>query len=259
MGTSQKRLAGRPGRRGIVQGTSGSADASPSFFRLLPSVFVYPFIGRGKFILIGGAVALAAVGYLGVMGMVLGFLLAGYLAMYLMEVIGSCAGGNDEPPGWPDLREVDDTVRPLLLLVGTVVISLGPALIYRFGPGVLDLLIPSLIMGKGWWEPVSRVFWVLLVAGALYAPMGLLSVVMHQSLAAIGPHKVLVAIVRVAPYYIVALAIMALACVASIIVASYVSFVPLVGHAVTVYLLLAEGRVLGLIYRTQASRLRWFE
>jgi hypothetical protein len=222
---------------------------------LLPGVFTYPFRGRGKFILLVGAGSLVAIGFTGLIGtLVLGILLGGYMAMYLMEVIGSCAGGDDEPPDWPDLRDVDDTVRPLLLCIGALAIPLAPAGIYRLAP-----VISGLLAGKAWWEPLSGVAWALLIAGAIYAPMGLLSVTMHQSLAAISPHKVLVAIVRVAPCYVVALTIMAVACIASAVAAMYLSFVPLAGQVLTLYLLLVEGRVLGLIYRTQARRLRWFE
>ena len=237
---------------------SVQASPAPSFVRMLPGVFRYPLAGRGKYVILGGAVAVTIIGYAGMLHfavhLLLGFAVTGYLAMYLMEVIDGSAGESDEPPDWPDLREIDDTVRPLLLFVGTIFISFAPAIIYRVGPA-----ISGTFLGKSWWEADASVTAGLLIAGTLYAPMALLSVVMHESLAGASPHKVLVAIIKVLPCYLAALAILAVAGIAAIVIMEYASWLPLVGEAITLYLLLALGRILGLIYRTQAKRLAWFE
>jgi len=227
-----------------------------SFFAQLPGVFVYPIRGRGKTMIIVGAVFFWLVGFLTyfpIVGILVGAGIAGYLCAFMIKIIGASAAGEKDLPDWPDVTNfLDDILRPLFLVVGTLVFSFLPLLIYYFASDT------------SWvWEVLRQdvLFWILVGVGLLYMPMGLVAVALFDSLSGLNPLIVLVGIIKVAPAYIVACAVLFL-CVAlrSAIGASLA--IPIVGAildgVVSLYLLMVEMRVLGLIYHSYERRLDWF-
>ena len=226
-----------------------------NFFAQLPSSLIYPLNGRGKFIILGGTAAFTILellpSVLSIIGLIVGMLLFAYTVMYLLSVISSTANNEDEPPDWPDIMSVDDTVGPLMLFIGTILISFGPAIVYRSGHYLNLMWVPT-------WEVSPTVLWVLTAVGAVYLPMAMVTVAIFSSIAALNPFRVISAIFRVFPVYAVALAGIFIVAVLAIIVDNYLRYVPVVGIAAMLYFSLVEMRILGLIYSTQAQRLGWF-
>jgi hypothetical protein len=215
-----------------------------SFWRLLPGAFIYPFRGDGKWMVLGGGIGLLIVQWAGfvsgILGIVLGMFILGYLAMYAMRNISASAGGDREPPGWPDITHVDDTVRPLLQMVGSGIICLGPFEAYH---------VYMLVEGRPFAPELS---YGMLAAGLFYLPMGLLAVSLHDSLRGLNPLVVLPAIVRVLPAYLASLLTIAAACAVFILAGA------LPGAILLVYWLMVVTHIIGLIYRGYATRLDWF-
>ncbi len=249
---------GEPQPSGEASGRPPAAERpriepGASFWRLLPTAFVYPFLGEGKWMILGGGVGMVLFRLAGMIlplaGMVLGVVLLGFFAMYAMRNIASSAGGDPEPSGWPDLGSLDDLVSPLLHVIGTTAFSLGPFLVY---------VAYFWIAGRSRDDLLSA---ALLAWGLFYLPMALLGVALHDSLAGVNPLRVLPAIVKVLPAYVVALAAIAAACAMTYPLA-YLARVPLLGEVLgamfEVYWLTVVTRIIGLVYCSYQKRLNWF-
>jgi hypothetical protein len=182
----------------------------------------------------------------------LSLLLAGYMAAYMVKIIRETAGGDDEPPDWPDISNVyDDVLRPAILLLAAIAVSFWPvgaayaATFYdpRFG---------------------GLVLWFLGVLGVLYFPMAMVTVVMHDSLQGLNPLTVLGGIAKTCSSYVMACAVLVMAFLVCIALEWGVRIpVPLLGELVqgiiSFYFIIVEMRILGLIYRCHEHRLGWFE
>ncbi len=229
-----------------------------SFYRLLPAVTAYPFRGLGWAAIVAGAVffwLLDVLSFAPLVGWFASVFASGHLAAFMIKVVGSSAAGQADPPDWPDLTGfVDDILRPLLLLIGACVLGLGPmiALLVR-RPG---------LWSEGQWS-ASPAFWAALGWAVLYLPMAIIGVALYDSFAGLNPVKVVVGIVRTLPAYLAAAAMFFLCYCVSAALRRHVSQVPVVGSvvagAVSLYFILVEMRVLGLLYHTHARRLGWFE
>lgn len=217
--------------------------------------FAYPLRGSGVLtVLLGGLffgfldlVAKAAL----LFGFILSVLVAGYLVLYMIEIISSTAGGKDELPPWPGFSDiVDDILRPLFLALGTLVICFAPAIAY---------LVFSDRLGKS-----GVVLLVLLVGGVLYLPMGWLAVAMCGSLLALNPLLVVGSIFRVFWVYLLAclLLVLVFALSLGVDVLMAKADMPIVGTVIGrvlgLYFLAIDMRILGLIYRFKSERLGWF-
>ena len=183
-----------------------------------------------------------------IVGPLMGLLVSGYLCAYMVKVIRATAGGEDQPPDWPDVTEFwDDIFRPILLVVGTGLVSFLPVL-------MVGLFVDPV-------EPILRL--VLVGVGMVYFPMGLTAVALFDSLQALDPRVVVRGIVRSSPSYFFA--------VITFFAVSYVSadlqtrvfqtmprFGTLLAWVASVYFLLVEMAILGLVYRRNEQRLGWF-
>jgi len=227
----------------------------------------YPFHGRGRGILFAGVAAYTFIGVIQSMSMVvgtLGILITGYTMSYLMKVINVSASGQNEPPDWPALTDYSNAILvPFVRWVTCVVVAF-------FLPIALEVnyLVSSFA------DPPSEVVMTFLVIlGALYLPMALLSVSLLGSFTAAGPHRVLIGIIRVgAPYWAVAGPLAVIMAVAWLIKghltrACLESLGPVIGSAVAysiggfvvLYSLMVVGRALGLLYLNYSNRLKWFD
>jgi hypothetical protein len=245
-----------------VQPSEAPPPAFPtpkSFFRELPRVFVYPLSKNGVFLLLGGAILYALVGFYSRFSfvflpliMILTGLSTGYLFAYMQRIIASSAQGEDELPDWPDLSEWwSDIVWPLLLLLGTCLVCFGPAwALLSYG----DRTDPRVIWGV----------WTLLAGGAFYFPMALLAVATTDNFFALNPVVVIPSIVRVIGPYLVACAVLAVLLVARfavewLAVLVRVPFVTALALSfASLYLLCIEMRILGLLFYCHRDRLGWF-
>jgi hypothetical protein len=223
-----------------------------TFFHRLPEAFGYPFKKNGLIMLVGGAVFLTLVDLVNIVpvfGMVLGLvfsiLAAGYMSAYFLSIITCSAAGNESPPPWPDLHNAwDDALRPYFLVLGTVLLCFGPALLYS-------------LLGED-----ARITWVLLGAGMFYLPMALLGVAMFDSIGGVIPMLVIPSIIRLPAEYTVACVIMGTAFAVALAGQVLAGVVPLVGGLMSNFiglcLLFLEARVLGLLYHSNSDKLGWF-
>ena len=254
---------------GIDPGTGGpepGAKPRGRFYRLLPGAMAYPFRGLGWAVIVMGAVCFAAADFVAslsvhpgfslpqvLLRLILTFAAAGYLAAFMLKVLASSAGGDDLPPDWPDLTSPwREFLKPLLLAEGAVVLAFGPA---------AALVWPEVRAAFGW--PATPAGWAALTWAVLYLPMALIGASLYESFAGLNPLLVTAGVVRTSPAYVAAAAMFFLCYAASFVLQRFASAVPLVGSvvawAVSLYFLMAEMRVLGLLYRTHARRLGWFD
>jgi hypothetical protein len=251
--SSEPRLEAVADADGAADAKATAGPGHPSFWRLLPQAFVYPVRGDGKWVILGGAGGLLLLQLIArvvpLAGLLLGALLIGYLAMYALRNVAAAANGDREPPGWPDIRGPDDVIGPLLQVLGSFALCLGPLAGYHVYLWIAN--VPGL----------PAVTYVLLIAGVLYLPMGLLGVALHDSLRGLSPLLVLPAILRVLPAYLVALAAIAAAC-GLVYPLWYLFQIPLAGAvldaAFCVYWLTVVTYVIGCIYHGYRERLNWF-
>ena len=235
----------------------------PSFRRLVPGAFAYPFVPNGLLACLLGVI-LTALGVLlatfigGVKSalpllpflFIIGAGIFGYAVKYLLDVVGFSAGGSDEPPGAPDANlAVENVLVPLLFGLGVAMFSWG-AYALACGAGAHRIL---------------RV--ALLVAGNLYTPAAMLSVAMDERARALNPFRVLRAFAA-APLPF------ALPCG---LYAGSVSVAVLYGHRVLSalgeqpvfgavalavvlgYVVLVAFRLVGLVFYAHEERLSWME
>jgi len=258
----------------------GEADKpKKSFYGLLASAPAYPFRELGWAAIVAGAgifwvlnllASFWAFGVFAVFAIATKVLLVGYLAVFVIKVLASSAGGDDAPPDWPDFADAwDDVLKPLLRLLGAAMIAFLP-LIIAFVLDIADMAAgleqpgPDPVSGGIGFGRMSRVFWPSLVVGVIYLPMGLIAVALYDTMEGFNPILVLRGIAKTFPAYLVAMAMFLACCFVSLFAVPYLSEnVPIVGSlvawAANLYLLMVEMRILGLLYRTHALKLGWFE
>ena len=247
------------------------APAKP-FALQLADAFVYPFRGRGKFVIIAGAifvwllmlvrfVLLSDVSMgMWVFGMwllqgVVYVLAWGYVSAYGVKIIGQTGKGEADPPDVPDIRAWrDDLLQPVCLIAGAIVFSFGLHLLYRF-------------VWTHYKGPTELLRWVTLGLGVLYLPMALTAVAIWDSIGALNPVLIVRSIFKAGIGYLLASAVVALLCA---VVWSAFRFlrieIPYVGfvvqgvlqYAVALYCIMTVMRICGLIYYAYEDRLGWF-
>jgi hypothetical protein len=221
------------------------------------NVFVYPVRGAGKYILPVGAVGLLLGSWLAGAANIREFgsvwaeprpfasllgatWLIGFILLYVSDLIGTSARGDIEPPLWPVIRHWTDTFRGAWVVLAPVAFSFFPAVALRLWQGSAHPWLYLALLTLGW----------------IYCPMAILGMVLWESADGLSPLRVLPAIVKTMPAYLLSLPMMPLVYLMSM------SSVSGVGRALmavlTMYLLMVMGRTLGVIYRTYAHCLQWF-
>lgn len=233
-----------------------------TFFQRLPSALTYPFRRNGFILLVTGTLffgiltgllSAPSFGLFALLGiLVLGLFTSGYLAAYLLKIIVSSAGGEEELPAWPDFNNWwDDIIQPALLVIATFVVSFAPVLGVAFWGGDLD---PS----------VRLVFLVAsLLFGCFYLPMGLLAVAMYDSMFALNPLLIVPSIIKIPKEYLAACFTLALIIVIETACSFVLNLIPiwiipaLISGFLSLYFLAVEMRILGLMYQTKQDDLNW--
>jgi hypothetical protein len=208
-----------------------------SFFPEVPGAFSYPFRKKGWIMLIVGTLFFTFMNLIPFVG----WLIAGYLCSFAIKIIACSANGEDEMPDWPDLTNVwDDIILPLALLLLTLFLCLVPAL--AWGVGVSN-------------QQPDAIFWILVGAGMLYLPMGLLAVALFHTLLALNPVLVIGSILKAPLSYGVAalafIAVYAISLFGQTVLAEAVPYAgPALAGFVSLYLLIVAMRILGMFYHT---------
>lgn len=243
---------------------------------VLKDASTYPWREQGWAILIPGAVLAVILGIggnapgLGVYAVAFSLGLIGGL---YFKIIGTTIGGDDQMPDWPSLFNWSDMVASAGQVAGASLASYGPLVVYAFA-------IPAS-------ERSATVEWLLAVYGFCYHPMACINLVMEAGAESWLPHKVLPAILRCLPGYLVGvlpLAIFAGFAVLPMVLRSKAKLISLVFDwymngfglsfkafgplalfaltwlclsAVSFYLSIAHARIVGLIGRRFRDRLGW--
>lgn len=254
-------------------------DGPGALVRALRGAWLYPLRGRGKYALLAAVLLWAAlrglfvVGGVATAGLAFFAVVVGglYLTTFLLEVISRTADGDDTLPDWPELWQVRPSVGAGLIVVALVLgVTILPSEMAARLDGTQSFVRAMAIFGTSpTLEPTfgdaldgSRgtalsLLVLLLVQG--YAPMGLLLAAQGAGWRGLDPRLVLPAIRRVGGAYALACAaLMGSVLVQALLVVALAGspvLGVLVGNFVTLWLLVASMRIIGLLHRTQAERL----
>jgi predicted Zn finger-like uncharacterized protein len=246
---------------GNPPGHEEDTDSRP-FLQRLPEVFIFPFKGTGKLLIIIGTVVfwiLELIASFFIIVPIYGWILAifvflfigGFLSSYMMKVITYSADGEKEPPDWPDVSAfLEDIVCPFFRVLWTILICFSPSLLY------LVIFLRHITF-------IDPVLWLLFVCGLLYLPMSLIAVSMSGSiLSAMNPAFIIPSILKVPLDYLVACVVLITIVGFRMAADKFLTFIPFIGSFIggllALYLLIVEARILGLIYYTNKERLNWF-
>jgi hypothetical protein len=218
---------------------------------LLTDSLSYPLRGSGKYLLI--TVAVLSVGadlvsFAPIIGLVAWLLLFGYLCGVYFQIIQSTATGDSEAPLLPDTSNIyEDILSPALQVIAVIVVSFLPAIVATY-------------MWRG--DDNGRfIVSILHMLGIFYAPMAILGVAVLGFLGASSPHIVIPAIFRCGGLYLLVVgALVGLYFVeGAVSVALGRMFIirSLVLAVVGAYVMMANGRMLGLMFRCKRDHLNW--
>lgn len=227
-----------------------SAIERPGFYRRLPGTLVFPFRRNGIILLIIGALVFLVLEFLARFSWILTVISTGYLFAYMQKIISHSAQGEDDMPDFPEFSEWwSDIIQPFLQFTGTAVVSFAPAIAAAILLRNNEFILPAVI--------------VTIALGAIYFPMALLAVAVSDNFLALSPHIVIPSIIRVLVPYMVACVFLGILVGARFGAALAMSLVPVpllpsvaIGF-LSLYLLVVEMRVLGLLFHSYRDRLGW--
>jgi hypothetical protein len=232
-----------------------------AFSAQLAQAFVYPFKGHGIILITGGVGLLYPLILLTrevwvTWGLVL--LLLGYFWNYYLYVIYRSASGEDELPDWPEVIGFWSTfIRPIFYVLAHSFVSFMPA--YYGAWAFEDHIGTQKLLGT--YISATSVFYCLIVMGLLYFPMGLLTIAMVDSLAALNPFLIIRSIARIPFRYLQACGLFFIVFFINYSLRDRTMEIPVVGIVlqmlVSMYLMLVAMRILGLVYRANAEKLAW--
>jgi len=130
--------------------------------------------------LIGRLISVILGPYIGIIIALLHTFVIGYMLYYLAECIRDSAKGNWRAPDITiqDMPAMGELLSQILYLLGGAAICFWPAAVYYVFTGQADLI-----------------FWILLMCGGFFFPMGVLVVFMFGSISALNPLLILGSIV----------------------------------------------------------------
>lgn len=175
----------------------------------------------------------------------------GYFGSFYLDIISTTMTDRDEVPDWPSFTNfVDDILMPFLRLLGLFLLSFGPVIIVftAVSDSDPDILKVTAVIGCS-------------IYACLYFPMAVLAAQAFGNLTAALPHVVFPGILKALPGYLLAVGALVLALFVSGLVEEFTSEIPYVGWfitgAITLYGMMFQGRLIGLIYRDKKEKLGW--
>lgn len=226
--------------------------ADKPFLEHLPDVIAYPFKAGGMIMLAAGAVFITAVLFFSRYAFLFGIIgyvfVGGYLSAFMMKIVSHTADGEIDLPDWPDFSDWwDDIIGPMFQMIMVAVVSYLPLIAYGiYGAVSRDV------------SPVPAI--ALLVLGALYQPMAVISMSIHRSIRALNPAHLFPAMMRIPLDYLIACGMLLfLFFVKWLFRIVPIPFIgPFIDNFIMLYLLVAEMRILGLIYYANREKFGWF-
>ena len=219
---------------------------------LFGDILSYAYQGGGKYILII-CVVLSVVAdiasFAPIVGLIAYLVLSAYFCAVYFQIMESSASGGSEAPEFPEVTNIfEDMIWPLL--------QVGVVLMVSFGP----LLGSSLFVSEK--DYSELVAFGLVGWGVIYAPMGMLAVVMLGYMGALGPHIVLPAIFRAGWIYWMGVVMLILLYGLSTVIFDALSGMlivrTLIMALVSSYILMTNARILGVVFRERQEELNWF-
>lgn len=218
---------------------------------ILTDSLSYPIRGSGKYMLICLAVisiVVDLISFAPMIGLISVLLLFGYLCSVYFQIIQSTAVGGSEAPHFPETSNlIEDIVSPAAQVVAVL------------GVSFLPLITASFLLRKETPDPL--LLHSLELFGILYAPMAILAVSVLGYLGAMSPHIVIPAIFRAGWLYPVVIVALCLLYVAEGLIddafGSHFILRSLVMAGIGGYIMMANGRMLGLIFRQRREELCW--
>lgn len=211
----------------------------------------YPFRGSGKYLLVILAViSLVAdvASFAPIIGIVARLIVFGYFCSVYFQIIQNTAVGGGEAPHFPETSNlVDDILWPAFQVVAVLFVSFLPLIVLSFSQSH-ETHNPFLL------KTMEGI-------GLIYAPMAILAVGVLGYLGAMSPHIVIPAIFRCGWLYLLAVAVLWLlyfmADRIELAFGSHFILRTLMMSLVGGYVLMANGRLLGLIFRRRREELCW--
>ena len=228
--------------------------SKPRFSRVMWGAFAYPFGKDGLLSLIVGSLLFAVMSVASHFSWWITVLFYGYFFSYLQNVIQATALGESQVE-WPTPTDfIQEILVPAFQVLVCVLFSFGPA---------IGLFVWAATSGN----PAIAIAGMLAIGyGCFYFPMAFLAVAMFDSVSAVNPALVIPSIGRVFGKYIVACVVLGVVFAVSKGVAFGLALlmpVPFLPDAIasvfSLYFLLVECRILGLLYWTNSHKLGWFE
>jgi hypothetical protein len=218
---------------------------------ILKDIITYAWRGSGKYVLLT-CVVLSIItklaGIAPIFGWIAVWLLSGYLCAIYFQMIQSSAVGGREAPEFPDTSNIfEDIIWPQLQIFVVGLVSFGPVLGY------------SIWADK---EPIHQLIgFALLGLGIVYFPMAMLAVVVLGYTGALSPHIVFPAIFRGGWLYWIGVLMLCLLYFMESIISKALagSFIvgPLLMSIVSIYIMMTNARLLGVVYRERQEELGW--
>jgi len=193
--------------------------------------------------------------------LILRLMLLGTFGLLLQDVIWTSADDESKTMSWPDISDKSELITAGLQVLGAGLMVFAPALLCWF----------SQVTGYGREyvseETIEALAGIFVVAGLFYFPMALLAVAMFDTISVANPIVVLPAIARTFVQYLIVVGLLAVIWVARLSLNALMRSLPFIWHIAALlpaeffalYALVAGARLLGLLYRHNASRLGWFE
>ena len=219
---------------------------------MFKDVVAYPFRNGGWAMILLGAIFAEIMDFASrapIFGIVAAVFSAGYFAAFYFNIISSTITGHDACPEWPGVTNfMDDILLPLIRVIGTVLLTLLPFFICGFAINrESDAFLPA-ILGA-------------IAFACAYFPMAILAVVAWGGLGGALPHRVMPAVFRCLPGYLVVVIVLVLVFAFNIAAREFAAQIPyfgwLISAALSLYLLMAKARLLGLLYLRHQEQLGW--
>ncbi len=219
----------------------------------LKTAFAYPFVDGGWVALVAGALLGGLAMFVLRFGMFMIYLvvplflaIVGYVWTWLLQVVAATADGEDTLPEWPGFTSIGDSaLRALVLFLLAAMCTVPAVVVWATGFHSTTLLLAALLVG------------------CAYFPMGMLALAMTESVAALNPLIVVPSIFRVGRGYLLAIAALVGVMVVRLGVEKVLAGFPIVSGlllgAASLYFLVVQARVVGLLFRVYERDLGWFD
>jgi hypothetical protein len=241
----------------------------------LADSFIYPLRGMGWALILFGAIALGGVSVFSRFFFGGGIVLMGtvmYILAYFLQAVASSAGGSDDPPDWPDLRDAwNDILCPSLvfgieLLAAFVPLLVINLLLYEATPGHQTIsVVRGVLTGfSNIDEPLASILrFAALALGLVPLPMAIVAGALSDSLSGLNPLRTFPAIFRIGLPYLPVLLLLtgtiAGGATAMVMVSHVAVFGGVLVTVATLYVGMVMARILGLTYHRYAKRIGWFD